>query len=161
MRISKSFLRGFLVGLTVVSLAACATRIDTRGTMIDPESVAKIKPGESNRTDVAQLLGTPSTVSNFNNDAWYYINNRTETFAFFAPTVEDRQVLVVRFDKDGRVESLNKLGLADGKDVDLVERTTPTAGNEMTVMQQFFGNLGKFNPTGTSRPTVPTGQGGY
>jgi len=32
----------------------------------------------------------------------------------------------------------------DKKEVDLVARVTPTAGNELSIIQQLFGNVGRF-----------------
>ena len=29
----------------------------------------------------------------------------------------------------------------------MVDRETPTSGNEMSVLEQFLGNIGRFNPT--------------
>ena len=129
----------------VLSMSACAPRVDTRGNLPDPENVAQIKAGESTRNDVTALLGSPSTVSNFDGEAWYYISKRTETTAFFAPEVENQQVLIVGFDKQGKVAKINTLGLKEGRIIDPVTRTTPTSGNEITLMQQIFGNLGRFN----------------
>ena len=133
------------VGAAVLGFGACTARIDTRGNLPDPDQIAQIKPGESNRSDVSQILGSPSTISNFDNEAWYYISNRTETTAFFEPKVEDRKILIVRFDKSGQVAALETRGLEAGKEIEPVDRATPTAGNEFTLLQQLFGNLGKFN----------------
>jgi hypothetical protein len=36
-------------------------------------------------------------------------------------------------------------GVEDGRIVEPVERTTPTYGQELTVMQQLLGNFGRFN----------------
>ena len=132
-------------GTVALGLGACASRIDTRGNLPDPDQIAQIKPGESNRTDVSQILGSPSTIGNFDGETWYYISNRTETIAFFDPKVEDRKIVIVRFDKGGQVSSLETRGLEAGKEIELVNRATPTAGNEFTLLQQLFGNLGRFN----------------
>jgi hypothetical protein len=34
----------------------------------------------------------------------------------------------------------------DGKKVVFVDRTTPTAGQRITILQQLIGNLGRFAP---------------
>ena len=34
-------------------------------------------------------------------------------------------------------------GLEEGKIISYVDRTTPTRGRELTVLQQLFGNLGR------------------
>src|SRR5690349_1100017 len=86
-------------GLAVAAaLAACAPMIDTRGNMPPPEVVATIQPGVTTRTQVSQLLGSPSTVATFNDRTWYYIGRKTETVAFLTPELTDQQVLVIKFD---------------------------------------------------------------
>ena len=48
--------------------------------------------------------------------------------------------------------------LTDGKDVDMVTRITPTAGKELTVLEQIMGNVGRFSgPRQQSNPGAPTG----
>ena len=68
----------------------------------------------------------------------------TKTFAFFAPKVTERQVLVVKFTKDGKVTAVETVGLDRGQKIDPVERKTPTHGNKMTFLEQMVGNLGRF-----------------
>jgi len=36
----------------------------------------------------------------------------------------------------------------DKKEVELVSRVTPTAGNELSIIQQLFGNVGRFSSGG-------------
>ena len=131
------------------TLAGCAPIVDTRGTLVDSERMATVKVGQSGREQVLQSLGSPSATALFDDEVWYYIGKRTETLAFFAPEVLEQQVVVVRFDRDGVVSAIEKLNKEDGNQVQLVQRTTPTAGAEMTFLQQMFGNLGRFNPAGT------------
>ncbi len=85
--------------ISAVSLGAgaCSARLDTRGNLPDPKLLAEIRPGELAREDVMDLLGSPSSVTPFGSDTWYYISKRTETFAFFAPEVTERKIVVVKF----------------------------------------------------------------
>jgi outer membrane protein assembly factor BamE (lipoprotein component of BamABCDE complex) len=127
-----------------LSTTACASRLDTRGNLPDPERVAEIKPGEQTREDVADILGSPSSVTPFGSDTWYYISKRTETFAFFAPKLTDRQIVMIKFGGDGKVAGVDTIGIDASRLINPVERTTPTHGTEMTVLEQFVGNLGRF-----------------
>ena len=139
--------------LTMVAIlllaAACGPRIETRGNQIDPAKLADVSIGKTTRDEVTQALGSPSSIAVFDNETWYYISKRTETLAFFAPEETEREVVIVRFDDKGRVFRIEKLGLDDGRNVDLVQRETPTAGKELTLLQQLVGNVGRFN---TSTP---------
>jgi outer membrane protein assembly factor BamE (lipoprotein component of BamABCDE complex) len=137
-------LRHLVIGVALLA-TACAPRIATHGNLPDPEKLAEIVPGKISRDEVAEILGSPSSIAAFNEETWYYISERMETTAFLAPDVTERKIIVIRFDKKGVVSSVENLGLGDGRNVELVDRTTPTAGNEMNIFQQMMGNMGRFN----------------
>ena len=139
-----------LIGLTAAGMAAlmvgaCAPRIQTHGNLPDPDKLADIRPGEITRDEVEEILGSPSSVAMFDKETWFYVSERTETTAFFRPDVMERQVLVLHFDKKGILHDMETKGLTDGREIQPVERETPTAGTEMNVIQQLLGNLGRFN----------------
>ncbi len=139
-------LRNYIVlGALIVMLAACTPRVDVRGNLPDSDLLADIEVGHINKRQVADLIGSPSSISPFSSDTWYYVSERTETVAFFEPEVLERKVLIIRFDKQGVAREVKTLGLEDARKIALVERTTPTAGTELTVLKQLFGNLGRFN----------------
>jgi outer membrane protein assembly factor BamE (lipoprotein component of BamABCDE complex) len=48
------------------------------------------------------------------------------------------------FTQDGKVENIVTYTKADGQQIELVSRVTPTAGNELSFFQQLFGNVGRF-----------------
>jgi len=143
-----------------LALAACSPRVTANGNLPDSERLAQIAPGKQTRQQVQQLLGSPSSVTAFNGETWFYISQRTETVAFFRPEINDRKVVVIRFDQKGVVEEVETLGLESARNLQPVERTTPTAGNEMTVIEQMVGNFGRFarkdekkqSPTGSPSP---------
>ncbi len=133
-----------LVGILALGLGACAKDIRVRGNFPDSEVVSKINPGIHSRIDIQSLLGSPSTVSTFQDSKWYYIGQKSTQFAFFEPEVLERTVLVVSFDAAGLVETTRTYALEDGQPIDPVERVTPTEGREISILQQLIGNLGKF-----------------
>lgn len=129
----------------MVLLAACTPKIDVRGNLPDPERLSEIKPGDQSRAEVQEILGTPSSVAVFDQETWLYVSQRTETIAFFEPEVKERKVVILKFDKDGIVSAIETLTAENGKKIQPIERKTPTAGNEFTLIDQLFGNLGRFN----------------
>lgn len=143
---SSQLFRYLVAFVVVLGGTACASRLDTRGNLPDPERLAEIRAGQHTREEVSEILGSPSSVAVFDQETWYYVSERTATFAFFEPRVTRRKVVVLRFDEKGVVSDISTLGLKDGRIVKPVERETPTVGNELTFMDQLLGNLGRFNP---------------
>lgn len=149
-----------LSGAVVASLAfgGCASIIDQRGFAPTPGSVEKLEIGTQSREDVIRLIGTPSSVGTFNPNTWYYISQRQEAYAFFKPQVLEQKVIQLAFNESGRLQSIKNYDLTDGKDIDMVSRITPTAGKELTVLEQVMGNVGKFSgPKKETNPGAPTG----
>jgi outer membrane protein assembly factor BamE (lipoprotein component of BamABCDE complex) len=153
-------------GLVVAAaLAACAPMIDTRGNMPPPEVVSTIQPGVTTRTQVSQLLGSPSSVGTFNDRTWYYIGRKTETIAFLSPEVTEQQVLVIKFDEAGVVQDFEKRGMETAREVAMNDRETPTAGHSLGFFEQLFGNIGRFSGKKDDKPqqgtSTTTSRGGY
>jgi len=138
------FLPILAVLLATTAVAACTGIIDQRGNPPDPVALESLVPGKATRADVMQTLGSPSSAAAFGDEVWYYIATRTETFAFYKPKVLDQQVVAIAFDDKGRVRSIQRYGLDDARDVEIVDRVTPTGGRKLTVLQQLIGNLGRF-----------------
>ena len=131
-----------ILGLAV---SACSPTVATRGNLTDPDRLAEIKAGESRREDVAGVLGTPTSAGTFDPNVWYYIGQKTEKVAFFRPEVVERRVVIVHFDDAGVVQEIKQLDANDGQDIEMVDRTTPTAGRELGFLEQMLGNVGRFS----------------
>lgn len=147
--------RVLMSALCFAALSACSPRVAVHGDQIPAEKLAQIRPAQDTKASVSALLGSPSSVSVFDNEAWYYIGDRTETTTFLAPEVVERQVVVVRFDGAGRVTTVEKFGLEKGREVDVVTRTTPSRGSEITVVEQLISNVGRFNREESQRRGSP------
>ena len=136
----------FLLAATLVAAAtACTPIVEVRGNQPPPEQLAQVKIGTSTREDVQALLGTPSNITPFGEETWHYISAITEREAFFEPITKERKVVTVVFDRAGTVRAIDNRGLEDGKNVVPVSRETPTAGKELTFLQQLMGNVGRFS----------------
>lgn len=131
--------------LTGSLLTACAPIEESHGYVPDAELIEKLRPGVHDRDSVAELLGSPSSVATFDDGTWYYISRSTERIAFLNRKVVQQDVVVVSFDEAGIVQDVERFSLEDGRQIDLVSRTTPTRGKELTVLEQLFGNLGRFS----------------
>jgi outer membrane protein assembly factor BamE (lipoprotein component of BamABCDE complex) len=137
-----------LAAIAAVTLAGCSTTVEQRGNLPPPDELAQIHPGKTTKDQVVKILGTPSSVSVFNDKDWYYVSLRTKQFSFFDPKVLDQQVYIVDFNDDGIVKAVGHKTLVDGKEVVPVARVTPAPGRELTFLEQLIGNLGKFNGGG-------------
>ncbi|MDB5570252.1 MAG: SmpA/OmlA domain protein [Hyphomicrobiales bacterium] len=117
----------------------------TRGYVIDAKAMDQVRTGAS-AEQILVVMGTPSTTSTVGGDAWYYISQKTErSLAFMQPKITDQRVFAVYFDKNKKVQRVANYGLEDGKLIDFVTRTTPTAGAESSFVRNMLTNLLRFS----------------
>jgi outer membrane protein assembly factor BamE (lipoprotein component of BamABCDE complex) len=145
---SPKFLRWLLPISIALALASCSPIVDTRGHSADALDLSQIVKGQTTSEDVAALLGSPTTTSNFGDMIWYYITQKQERVGMFAPKVTEQQVLAIQFDGNKLVSEIGEFKMEEGKPVQIVGRTTPTEGHDLTFIEQMLGNLGRFNGPG-------------
>ena len=127
-------------------IVACNPTLSNRGNIPLAEVIEQIEAGKQSRDEIVQMLGSPSTTATFGKDeVWYYIGKRTSKIAFLEPELLERKVLEIKFDSSGVVEKIRRYDASDSKEVDLVDRVTPTKGKELTILQQILGNVGRFS----------------
>src|SRR5690606_35933183 len=129
--------------IALLAFTACTPTEATRGNIVENYRMAEIIPGVSTRTNVLQSLGSPTTQAPFDDNVWYYLGQKTQKVGIFDPKVVDKKVVVVAFNEEGVVETIEEVDAAM-MDVPHVRRKTPTSGNDITVMQQILGNVGRF-----------------
>jgi outer membrane protein assembly factor BamE (lipoprotein component of BamABCDE complex) len=124
-----------------LALAGCAGETFQRGYVL-PEGALEQIPLGASQEQVLLVLGTPSTVATVSGEAFYYISQKVERkISFMRTSVTDQRVIAVYFDKDRKVQRLAEYGLKDGKVFDFVSRTTPTSGNDLSLISSIVHNF--------------------
>lgn len=126
------------VGLgAMIAVGACTPRVDVRGNVADKEDMIRIRQGITTAAEVRRVLGSPSTVSAFDNKTWYYVSKREEALAFFKPTTTQHQVIELRFDEAEVVQRIRTYSLKDARSVSRVSRVTKSDGGEPGVFRSL------------------------
>ncbi len=139
---------------SLLTLEACSPARQTYGYIADEELISAIQPGVDNRDSVVATLGNPSVQGTFNQKTWYYISTSTTKQAFFLAKPVKRDILAVHFDDGGVVADVIRYDLADAREVNPRNASTPTRGKELGFFEQIFGNIGRFSgvPGGGAGP---------
>jgi len=128
-----------LVGL---ALAGCALQEERRGHLMVESDIQQVQPGMS-QEQVRGLLGTPDTTSTTAPATYYYISSTVKGAALFEPSEVDRHILAVYFTPFGTVDQVGNYTLKDGRVVDVISRTTPTARGDKSLIEKLFKGIGK------------------
>ena len=135
-------------------ISACTPTQSNRGNMVEDFRMAEVTLGISTKTNVLKSLGSPTTIAPFDDNVWYYIGQKMEKRGIFDPKVVDEKVVVVAFDAEGIVQTMEEIDTAR-IDIPKSREKTPTGGNDVSFVEQLLGNVGRFNrPEGSAAGTA-------
>jgi outer membrane protein assembly factor BamE (lipoprotein component of BamABCDE complex) len=137
--------------------SACTPTVTTHGHAISPTTLSSIQPGVASREEVTRVLGSPSTIGTFDTERWFYVSQRNEVVSFYQADITAQDVVEIAFDGNGIVQDIRTHGLEMAQNVEPDPNKTPTLGNELTAIQQFLGNVGRFNTSPEGQPTGGSG----
>jgi outer membrane protein assembly factor BamE (lipoprotein component of BamABCDE complex) len=149
-KINLYFSKALVIITAVFIVSSCSKDTENWGYVSKFSNINEVVPSQSTREDVQAKLGSPTSKSVYGKEKWFYIGSEVTKESFFDPKVLNHEVYTIVFNNDGVVESITKRGKDDMNEVALSNEITVTEGNEITVAQQFLGNLGKFNKDGAT-----------
>jgi outer membrane protein assembly factor BamE (lipoprotein component of BamABCDE complex) len=136
------------------ALGGCAPTSIYQGFQAIDAKPQDIKVGDDTKSTVMSRLGTPSAVSTFDPNQWFYISQVVEYQSFYKPRTVRREVVALSFDKESeKVTHVDVLTLKDGRVIAYNNRETPTRGRQLTALEQLLGNLGQSNLLGDQNIT--------
>lgn len=137
------------VAVSALATTACNPIRDTHGFTAQGQDQLKVEPGVDTKSTVLARLGSPSTQSAFDQTAWYYVTTIQERYAFYKPQTVNREILVVKFDGEDKVATVDRYGMERGRVISYNGDRTPTRGRELGLLEQIFGNIGGTPPIRT------------
>jgi len=104
----------------------------------------KLTVNQSNKNDILELLGSPSTKSTFDNDLWIYIERKTDT-AFLRKFGNEKiivnNVLLLEINNMGLLAKKEFLDLTNMQELKFVEQTTENQFRKNTFVYDFLSSL--------------------
>ena len=87
----------------------------------------KISINKTNKNDILKIIGPPSSISNFNNDKWFYIERMKRNQSLFKlgiKKIQKNDILIVKFNNKGILEYKKILKLNDMNDIEFAKNIT-------------------------------------
>ena len=148
LRFKKNLFCALYSLLVVAILEGCTPFVSIHGNLPDNEMLESLKTNESTESDVLEIFGPPTNVSTFNTKRWYYVGERMERLAFFEPTITEKKVVALDFNTNGVLENVALIDTPHLLTMTPNPRKTKTMGKDPSLLQQLFGNFGKFSRQG-------------
>ena len=103
-----------------------------------------IKVNKTNKNDLIKLIGPPSSVSDFDNNKWFYIERLKTNQSLIKlgnQKIEKNNVLIVQLDNSGIVREKKLLDLENMKDVKYLNTTTEKDFKNESILYNIFSSL--------------------
>ncbi len=130
-----------LLGMVLMSLAACESRISTHGHSIDEAELAKIELGKSKKSDLIFILGKPSFDGAFGSGKSYYVSETMEEPVAGINETTSRTIVMFTIDNEDIIRAVDVLDETSGVSIVHINEKTPTPGNTYGAIDQLFKNL--------------------
>jgi len=144
----KNLLLKFIIILFAATIiSSCVKRTNYKGYYFGEDFETNTKPG-TNVAEIMEKMGSPTTSSTFGKPVFFYVNSKYEQKMFFIPKLVEQRILAIHFSDSGNVEKVKRYTLKDAKDIDFSSDSIEIQGNEMGVLEQILGNIGRFSNQG-------------
>ena len=103
-----------------------------------------IKVNKTNKNDLVKLIGPPSSVSDFDNNKWFYIERLKTNQSLIKlgnQKIEKNNVLIVQLDNSGIVREKKLLDLENMKDIKYLKTTTEKDFKNESILYNIFSSL--------------------
>ena len=98
----------------------------------------------SNKNDIIDILGYPSTKSKFDNDMWIYVERKLKQSGLInlgKMKITRNDVLVLEIDKYGVLIKKNFYNMNDMKELKIVKETTDIGFRKKTFVYDFLSSM--------------------
>ena len=101
----------------------------------------ELQVGKTTKNEIVELLGSPSTTSNFDNEqSWIYISSEFKKFVFLDGSNTDQKILILSFNQN-TLKNKELLSKNDINNIGYEETLTDSRGKKINWIKEFFTNL--------------------
>ena len=144
--IYKNILFKCLIYMLIIFLVNnCSGRISNHGVLNIDKHITSIINDKLEKAEIEALLGPPSTISAFEFNKWYYINNTIKHMAFYKPEIIKLKVYEIIFNKENQAIKINTYDLENLNEISFNLDVTKTRGNEKPLLQYILKGIGNSN----------------
>jgi len=133
-----------LLSFTILNSCGFKKRVDHHGVHLLKKKSEKIIITETNKNDIVKLLGPPSTISNFDNDLYFYIERKITTKPLIKlgkQKILENNVLIIEIDNRGIASKKEFYDLNKMKKLKIVSAETTVDYNKQSFIYDFLSSM--------------------
>ena len=138
-------MRIFLILLFIIASGCKANKVSKNHGFISLETkFEKIQINKTNKNDLIKTIGHPSSISEFDENKWFYIERKKTNQSLFKlgiKKINKNNILIVDFNNKGLVENKKLIDLNNMNDVKYVKKITQKEFDQDNTIYNIFSSL--------------------
>ena len=138
-------MRIFLIILFIIASGCKANKVSKNHGFISLETkFEKIQINKTNKNDLIKNIGHPSSISEFDENKWFYIERKKTNQSLFKlgiKKINKNNILIVDFNNKGLVENKKIIDLNNMNDVKYVKKITQKEFDQDNTIYNIFSSL--------------------
>ena len=138
-------MRIFLIILFIIASGCKANKVSKNHGFISLETkFEKIQINKTNKNDLIKTIGHPSSISEFDENKWFYIERKKTNQSLFKlgiKKINKNNILIVDFNNKGLVENKKIIDLNNMNDVKYVKKITQKKFDQDNTIYNIFSSL--------------------
>ena len=136
----------FLLLLIVFFITACSSnKVSKNHGFISLENkIENIVINKSNKNDIIEVIGYPSSISKFNSNKWFYIERKQTNQSLFKlgiKKISKNNILVIEFDNKGLAKNKRLVNQNDMNELIYVKKTTKKDFEQDNTLYYIFSSM--------------------
>jgi outer membrane protein assembly factor BamE (lipoprotein component of BamABCDE complex) len=132
--------------LTFFIISSCSLNkvVKHHGVHFLEKKQKSLKVNKSNKNDITELLGIPSTTSKFDNDLWIYIERKqtqSKLRNLGKMKIFKNDILVLELDNYGLLKKKKFYNIKDMESIKIAEGTTESAFQKNSFIYDFMSSM--------------------
>ena len=138
-------MRIYLIILFIIASGCKANKVSKNHGFISLETkFEKIQINKTNKNDLIKTIGHPSSISEFDENKWFYIERKKTNQSLFKlgiKKINKNNILIVDFNNKGLVENKKLIDLNNMNDVKYVKKITQKEFDQDNTIYNIFSSL--------------------
>jgi len=135
----------FIIFLFLLTLNCSSNKISfNHGFLSLQEKYERISINNNNKNDIIEIIGPPSTVSNFDKNKWFYIQRiktNQSIIKLGIKKIKKNNILIVIFNDRGILKDKKILNINDMNDIKYVKDITEKNFKQNDILYKIFSSL--------------------
>ena len=134
-----------LIFLLFFTLSCTLNKVKNNHGVLSLESkINKVVINKSNKNDIIEVIGHPSSISKFNSNKWFYIERKQTNQSLFKlgiKKISKNNILVIEFNNKGLVKNKKLVNLNDMNELKYVKKITTKEFEQDNTIYNIFSSL--------------------